>query len=183
MTGTTRREKSEYVKPKQLLNEQLFRTAFAMLGALVWWWLFGRRTDGSSHANTHVTSDPNPFDNVGTISGSNRLDPKAEIDIKHEPRVDGTITGFVPGLITGGVVGGLIGAAAALWFAPQSGEETQEMLRKEATHLKQSADESVNNMRAAVENAGQQAQQFVNEQVEKTNQTVSNVRNAVAEKI
>lgn len=78
----------------------------------------------------------------------------------HEQQHDeeGQMGGFVPGLIIGGVIGGLVGAIAALWFAPQSGEETQALVREEATRLKQQADEKVGEVRSNLESAAQTAQ-------------------------
>lgn len=117
--------------------------------------------------------------------------------MKYEYQNGDQMTGFVPGLIIGGIVGGLIGAAAALWFAPRSGEQTQELVRQEAIKLKQRADETVGDVRSDLETAAEdarekvsekvddarhQGQRFVDEQTEKAGRTASSLRNAVADK-
>jgi gas vesicle protein len=47
----------------------------------------------------------------------------------------------IGGFFVGFVVGGLIGAAAALLFAPQSGEQTRAEIRERTLELKEQADQ------------------------------------------
>lgn len=44
-------------------------------------------------------------------------------------------TAGVGTFLAGAVIGGAIGATVALLFAPQSGEETREMIKKKATEV------------------------------------------------
>ena len=101
------------------------------------------------------------------------------------------MSSFVPGLLIGGIIGALVGAAAALWFAPQAGEETQEKLRQEAIRLKQSANETLgevkSNLDAAAgqvkdkaEGALHEGQHFVNQQADKVSQSASNLQSKVS---
>jgi len=104
---------------------------------------------------------------------------------------DEGMSSFVPGLLIGGIIGGLIGAAAALWFAPQAGEETQEKIRQEAIRLKQSANETLDDVKSSIDSAAGQVkgkaegalhegQQFVNQQADKVSQSASQIQNKVS---
>jgi len=46
---------------------------------------------------------------------------------------------FAAGFFIGGVVGGLLGAAAALLMAPQTGEDTRQLLREKGIELRDQA--------------------------------------------
>lgn len=98
-------------------------------------------------------------------------------------------SGFLPGLIVGGVIGALVGAAAALWFAPQSGEQTQMKLKESAAKLKEQADEALHDARSSVQQAShvarekaesvvQQGQNMVYEQAQKASRTAENMVDA-----
>jgi gas vesicle protein len=50
--------------------------------------------------------------------------------------------------IAGFLIGGIIGAGMALIMAPQSGEETREMLRERGIELKNRADETASGIRS-----------------------------------
>jgi gas vesicle protein len=53
--------------------------------------------------------------------------------------------------LIGFVVGGLIGAAAALLFAPQSGEETRTLIKEKSIELKDKAIETAEDARVRAE--------------------------------
>ena len=60
---------------------------------------------------------------------------------------DGDLGSFVAGFL----IGGLIGAGVALLLAPQSGEETREMLRERGIELKSRAEEAATEFRSKAE--------------------------------
>lgn len=69
--------------------------------------------------------------------------------------------------------GALIGAGAALLFAPRSGEETQEELRRNVDRVRTAAEERVTSTRDAVMGAVDQARDRARAQVEMVRDTVN----------
>lgn len=74
----------------------------------------------------------------------------------------------------GFLVGGLVGAAAALLFAPHSGEETRTLIRDRGIELKEQADD------LSVQ-ARQRAEELQGEAKQRAGDLQSQVRNAVEE--
>lgn len=65
--------------------------------------------------------------------------------------------------LTGFFVGGLIGAAAAMLFAPQSGQETREQLAHKASELTEQATKAAEDARERAEKALTEAREKLNE--------------------
>ena len=59
--------------------------------------------------------------------------------------------------VTGFMVGGLIGAAVALLLAPQSGEETREMIRDKGVELRDQVETTASDARVRAEEIAQDA--------------------------
>ena len=59
--------------------------------------------------------------------------------------------------VSGFLLGGLIGSAVALLMAPQTGEETREMLKEKGTEIKDKANESLEAAYARAETAATEA--------------------------
>jgi len=59
--------------------------------------------------------------------------------------------------LSGLIIGGLVGAAAALLLAPQSGEETRELIRDKSIELKDRAVETAEEARVKAEAAAAEA--------------------------
>jgi gas vesicle protein len=68
-----------------------------------------------------------------------------------------------PDFFAGFVVGALVGAAAALLFAPQSGEETRILIRDKGIELREQADDLSVEARRRAERLQAQMKQAVNE--------------------
>ena len=64
---------------------------------------------------------------------------------------------FLAGLL----LGGLVGAGVALFLAPQSGEETREMIRERGIELKSRAEEAAGGLRTRAEGAIREGRQGV----------------------
>jgi gas vesicle protein len=59
--------------------------------------------------------------------------------------------------LSGFLIGGLIGAAAALLFAPQSGEETRAMIRDKSIEIKEKVEQTAEDARAKAEELARDA--------------------------
>jgi gas vesicle protein len=68
-----------------------------------------------------------------------------------------------PDFFAGFLVGALIGAAAALLFAPQSGEETRTLIRDKGIELREQADDLSVEARRRAERLQEQMKQAVDE--------------------
>jgi len=94
-----------------------------------------------------------------------------------------TIANFILGVL----IGAFVGALAGMWFAPQSGQETQRQLRKKAIRLRQQLGDSVDGARAELEhvaeNAKTTAQATVEEAAHKVDRAVQNGQQAVYDSV
>ena len=71
--------------------------------------------------------------------------------------------GDLGSFLAGFLIGGLIGAGVALLMAPQSGEETREMIRDKSIELRDRAYETAEQARDRAEQMAQQARERVAE--------------------
>jgi gas vesicle protein len=168
------------------MNDQLTKTLIQVLGALALQIITaraaaGKAVDKAMDESAGVSTTQNDFRGFNK-RGAEHMNPETQEE---------GMSSFVPGLLIGGIIGGLIGAAAALWFAPQSGEQTQEKIRQEAIKLKQTAGETVDEVKSSLdtaahsvrekaESAYQEGQHFVSEQADKAGQAASNIQNKVS---
>jgi gas vesicle protein len=60
-------------------------------------------------------------------------------------------SGFGTGLLMGSVVGTIVGAGLALWYAPQTGKRTQDMVKREANRLQKEVNQKANNLYTTAE--------------------------------
>ena len=99
---------------------------------------------------------------------------------------------FLPGLVVGTLLGAVLGGLIALWFAPQSGKQTQTLVRKQGKALKHQADKAASHVVEQIEDSAGQAvdqvetlrhegEQFLNDQVERMNQATASVKKVVSE--
>lgn len=71
--------------------------------------------------------------------------------------------GDLGSFLAGFLIGGLIGAGVALLMAPQSGEETREMIKDKSIELRDRAYETADVARERAEQLAQQARERVSE--------------------
>jgi gas vesicle protein len=83
--------------------------------------------------------------------------------------------------IAGFLIGGLVGAAVALIMAPQSGEETREMLRERGIELKNRADETASGIRSKAGTYIDEGRERIEGVVESTRTRVSRRKPGAAE--
>ena len=76
------------------------------------------------------------------------------------------------------VLGALVGAGLALLFAPQSGEETQEEIRRRARKLKAKAEDKLRAAQEQIEGRIEQARQNVQGRVDSVRNAVESGRQA-----
>ena len=99
-------------------------------------------------------------------------------------------------VLTGLLVGGIIGAAAALLFAPRSGEETRSEIRNKAIDLRDRTTETVNERVSQVKSRAhelkdnvwekadeikQRGKQVVDEQLDRVSQATKNGKKKIEE--
>lgn len=84
-------------------------------------------------------------------------------------------SGFGPRLLLGSLIGGVIGAGLALWHAPQTGEKTQAMLKRETNRLQKQVNKKANNLYAS-------AEEIANEAAERASELTEQGREFVEEK-
>lgn len=98
---------------------------------------------------------------------------------------------FLPGLVVGTLLGGVVGGLLALWFAPQSGKQTQKLVRKQGEALMNQVDKAASHVVEQIEDTAAQVvdqaetlrhegEQFLNDRVERINQATSSVKKAVS---
>jgi gas vesicle protein len=90
---------------------------------------------------------------------------------------DSDLGAFVAGFL----IGGLVGAGVALLLAPQSGEETREMLRERSIELKGRAEQAATEFRSKAESAIEEGRERVDAAVESTRARVSRRKPGAAE--
>ncbi len=78
--------------------------------------------------------------------------------------------------MTGLIIGGLVGAGASLLMAPQSGEETRELLRDRGIELRDRADEEVRELRKRAEDTLSDMREQVEELQVQAKQTIDDAR-------
>jgi gas vesicle protein len=90
---------------------------------------------------------------------------------------DNDLGSFVAGFL----IGGLIGAGVALLLAPQSGEETREMLRERGIELKNRAEEAASEFSSKAGTYIEQGRERVEGAVESARSRVSRRKPGAAE--
>jgi len=65
--------------------------------------------------------------------------------------------------VTGLIIGGLLGAMSALWLAPQSGQKAQQMIRRRAHRLHETAEDAVDDIKDRAEHASEDVREKVTE--------------------
>jgi gas vesicle protein len=83
--------------------------------------------------------------------------------------------------MAGFLLGGMIGAGVALLLAPQSGEETREMLRERSIELKGRAEQAASDIRTKAETTFQEGRERFDDAVESTRKRVSRRKPGAAE--
>lgn len=83
--------------------------------------------------------------------------------------------------MAGFLLGGMIGAGVALLLAPQSGEETREMLRERSIELKGRAEQAATDFRSKAETTLQEGRERIDEAVETARKRVSRRKPGAAE--
>jgi gas vesicle protein len=78
--------------------------------------------------------------------------------------------------LIGFVIGGLTGAITALLLAPQSGEETREVIKERAIELRDKASETVNTTYAEAEKAANEALRRAEELLEKAKKSAEELQ-------
>jgi gas vesicle protein len=79
------------------------------------------------------------------------------------------------------MAGFLLGAGVALLLAPQSGEETREMLRERSIELKGRAEQTATDFRSKAETTLQEGRERIDEAVETARKRVSRRKPGAAE--
>jgi gas vesicle protein len=79
------------------------------------------------------------------------------------------------------IVGALLGAGVALLFAPRSGEETQQEIRRKAAQLRGAAEEKVRSVQQQIEQRFEQAREGVMGRVDHLREAVDSGRAAAQE--
>lgn len=72
---------------------------------------------------------------------------------------------FGEGVLFGGLLGAAVGAGLALWYAPQSGRKTQQILQRKANRLQKTVNKKANALYEEAEEIAENARGRVNERV------------------
>lgn len=72
---------------------------------------------------------------------------------------------FGEGMFFGTLLGAAVGAGLALWYAPQSGRKTQQMLHRKATHLQKTVNKKANALYEEAEEIADNARERVSERM------------------
>lgn len=83
--------------------------------------------------------------------------------------------------LAGFLLGGLVGAGVALFLAPQSGEETREMIRERGIELKTRAEEASTGLRTKAETAIRDGVRNVEETLDNAKQRATRRKPGAAE--
>jgi gas vesicle protein len=83
--------------------------------------------------------------------------------------------------LAGFLFGGLVGAGVALLLAPQSGEETREMIRERGIELKARAEQTAEDFRKRAEESIKEGREQINEGVETARQRITRRKPGAAE--
>jgi gas vesicle protein len=81
--------------------------------------------------------------------------------------------------LSGMIIGGLIGAAVGLLLAPQSGEETRQVIREKSIELRDKAAETAEETRIRLEEMGQQAKERADEIAHQVRDTIEEGRDRI----
>jgi gas vesicle protein len=113
----------------------------------------------------------------------------------HKNEIEHTKTAAKP-ILSGFLVGSMVGAAAALLFAPRSGEETRTEIRDKTIELRDRASDTVkdkvsqakskvedvkDNVRGKVENFKQRGKYQINRQLDRASHATETAKQAVQE--
>jgi gas vesicle protein len=83
--------------------------------------------------------------------------------------------------LAGFLIGGIIAAGAALLLAPQSGEETREMIRERGIELQHRLEQTSSEFRSKAESAIREGRERIDEAVEGTKQRTTRRKPGAAE--
>lgn len=72
---------------------------------------------------------------------------------------------FGEGMFFGTLLGAAVGAGLALWYAPQSGRKTQQILQRKANHLQKTVNKKANALYEEAEEIAENARDRVNERI------------------
>jgi gas vesicle protein len=78
--------------------------------------------------------------------------------------------------LSGMIIGGLLGAAIGLLLAPQSGEETRQVIREKSIELRDKAAETAEDTRHRIEEMSQQAKEKADEIAHQVRDTIEEGR-------
>lgn len=84
--------------------------------------------------------------------------------------------GDLGSFMTGLIIGGLVGAGVALLMAPQSGEETREIIHTRGVELRDRADEEIAELRRRAETTMEEMRHQVDELSLQAKKTVDDAR-------
>jgi|GEM_PF-4690659 len=160
-----------------VVNEQLFQGLGQVLVNLGWQWIHARqRTQDAAKAaylrglrvarrqmSETARQPAQNYTNGATAMNNEKMGSGGETG------------GFVSGMVVGAVLGGLVGAVAALWLAPQSGEQTQRRVKENAVQLRERANDTLSDVKSKVDDATDKVKSNVGDAADKVRETAENV--------